>query len=155
MNPESIEMWIEYLKMELGFIETLRRRWDALGIKVAEEEEGAERLDEEYGGDKGAEARRAVMEGGIVESVISNAGKAVCRLEMFERMEEVIRNYPCAEGLRAKLLKHLYSEGRQMGVVFLASRYLPPGVKGQALLKTANKEILSQLGTTCGVYPGG
>jgi len=75
MNPESIEIWIEYLKMELGFIETLRRRWDALGIKVAGEEEGAETLDEEYGGDEGAEARRAVMEGGIVESVISNAGK--------------------------------------------------------------------------------
>jgi U3 small nucleolar RNA-associated protein 6 len=72
MNPESIEMWIEYLKMELGFIETLRRRWDALGIKVGEEEEGAGTLGEEYGG---TEARRAVMEGGIVESVISNAGK--------------------------------------------------------------------------------
>jgi len=65
-------------------------------------------------------------------------------------MEEAIRNYPCAEGLRAKLLKHLYSEGRQMDVVFLASRYLPPGVKGQALvdgLKAANEEILAQLGT--------
>lgn len=67
MNGESIDMWIEYLKMELGFVETLRRRWETLGIK-----EGAGLLDEEYGG---AEARRAVMEGGIVESVITSAGK--------------------------------------------------------------------------------
>jgi U3 small nucleolar RNA-associated protein 6 len=64
MNGESIEMWIEYLKMELGYIETLRRRWETLGIK-----EEAGELDEED------EARRVVMEGGIVESVISSAGK--------------------------------------------------------------------------------
>ena len=77
---------------------------------------------------------------------------------MFERMEEVIRSYPSPESLRAKLLKHLYSEGRQMGgsaVVFLASRYLPPGIKGQALvdgLKAANEEILSQLGSDKAVH---
>jgi len=63
MNPESIDMWIEYLKMELGFVETVRRRWETLGIK-------GEVVD-----DEGAEARRVVMEGGIVESVISSAGK--------------------------------------------------------------------------------
>jgi U3 small nucleolar RNA-associated protein 6 len=72
---------------------------------------------------------------------------------MFEGMEDVIRNYPSPLSLRAKLLKHLYSEGRDMdgtAVVFLASRHLPPGVKGQALvdgLKAANEEILSRLGT--------
>lgn len=32
MNPESIDMWREYVRMELGFIENLRRRWDVLGI---------------------------------------------------------------------------------------------------------------------------
>lgn len=32
MNPESIDMWREYVRMELGFIENLRRRWDILGI---------------------------------------------------------------------------------------------------------------------------
>lgn len=143
MNPESMDIWVEYLKMELGFIETLRRRWDTLGIKVVGEEEM-----EEYGS---AEARRVVMEGGIVESVIANAGKAVCRLEMFERMEQVIRDYPSPESLRTKLLERLYSEGRHMGgsaVAFVASRYLPAGIGGRALvdgLKAANEEIVSQV----------
>jgi len=32
MNPESVDLWREYVRMELGFIENLRRRWDILGI---------------------------------------------------------------------------------------------------------------------------
>ncbi|KAJ4468301.1 U3 small nucleolar RNA-associated protein 6-domain-containing protein [Lentinula aciculospora] len=31
-NSDNVEMWTEYVKMELGFIESLRRRWDVLGI---------------------------------------------------------------------------------------------------------------------------
>jgi len=34
MNPESSDMWREYVRMELGFIEGLRRRWDVLGISL-------------------------------------------------------------------------------------------------------------------------
>jgi len=34
MNPESSDMWREYVRMELGFIESLRRRWDVLGISL-------------------------------------------------------------------------------------------------------------------------
>ncbi|KAJ4493967.1 U3 snoRNP protein [Lentinula edodes] len=32
LNSSNVEMWTEYVKMELGFIESLRRRWDVLGI---------------------------------------------------------------------------------------------------------------------------
>ena len=70
---------------------------------------------------------------------------------MFEKMGEVIRHYPSPESLRKKLLTHLYSEGGRMGgraVAFVASRYLPPGVEGRALvegLKAANEEIISQV----------
>ncbi|KAG5730827.1 U3 small nucleolar RNA-associated protein 6, partial [Termitomyces sp. T112] len=28
LNAESIELWREYVKMELGFVESLRRRWE-------------------------------------------------------------------------------------------------------------------------------
>ena len=63
-------MWKEYVKMELGFIESLRRRWDVLGIQIRENVEE----EEEY---KGEEARRKVMEGGIVESVISSAARGM------------------------------------------------------------------------------
>jgi hypothetical protein len=82
---------------------------------------------------------------------VADVRLAVCRLEMFERMEEVIRHYPTPESLRTKLLTHLYSEGGRMGgsaVAFVASRYLPPGVGGRALvdgLKAANEEMLSQV----------
>ncbi|KAJ3775345.1 U3 snoRNP protein [Lentinula raphanica] len=32
LNKESVEMWTEYVRMELGFVESLRRRWGVLGI---------------------------------------------------------------------------------------------------------------------------
>ena len=34
MNADSVEMWSEYVKMELGFVESMRRRWGVLGIEV-------------------------------------------------------------------------------------------------------------------------
>ncbi|KAJ3758844.1 U3 snoRNP protein [Lentinula raphanica] len=34
LNSKSVEMWTEYVKMELGFVESLRRRWDVLGISI-------------------------------------------------------------------------------------------------------------------------
>ena len=56
MNGDSIDMWTEYVKMEMGFIERLRRRWEVLGIEM--EEEG-------------------VLEGSIVLSVIESAMKGM------------------------------------------------------------------------------
>ncbi|KAJ3824206.1 U3 snoRNP protein [Lentinula raphanica] len=32
LNEKSVEMWTEYVRMELGFVESLRRRWGVLGI---------------------------------------------------------------------------------------------------------------------------
>jgi U3 small nucleolar RNA-associated protein 6 len=37
----AAEIWVEYVKMELGFVEGLRRRWDVLGI--GEEGKGKEK----------------------------------------------------------------------------------------------------------------
>ncbi|PPQ89504.1 hypothetical protein CVT25_012176 [Psilocybe cyanescens] len=168
LNPESLDMWKEYVKMELGFVESLRRRWDVLGIQVSnekedpsqhilgeriseEKDENAAKMDAEYEGD---EARRKVMEGTIVESVISSAARAVPRLELFEWIKEVICNYPSPESLRRKLLNHLYEEvGRTLprdarAVVFVASRMLTPGVAGKELvegLKVANEEIAGRI----------
>lgn len=122
MNPESIDMWREYVRMELGFIESLRRRWDVLGISLigtaqskgnkgkdqvdpsehiqfggglsdvigseGEGQEGAgappsssrgqKEIETEYGrldGDEGAAARRQIMQGGIVKSVMTSAAE--------------------------------------------------------------------------------
>jgi hypothetical protein len=105
LNGESIALWKEYVKMELGFVESLRRRWDVLGLRVPgtdkdkeEEKKRAEDPSSAIMGERiadealeagaaaaaaayeaedaaGAAARRQVLEGAIVESVISSAGK--------------------------------------------------------------------------------
>jgi len=56
-------MWTEYVKMELGFVESLRRRWEVLGIDVSS------------GADSDDVAKEEIMKGAIVKSVISSAAK--------------------------------------------------------------------------------
>lgn len=85
LNASSVEMWKEYVRMEMGFIEGLRRRWEVLGIKVdikgkGKESDGAEgdvetmevdAIEE----DSAEAARREIMQGAIVKTVIANAAK--------------------------------------------------------------------------------
>lgn len=98
LNTDSVEMWREYVKMELGFIEGLRRRWDVLGIQIGQDEKGKEKALEmplelgadeaqaaadqmhQNGGteDNGDVTRKAIMDGAIVKSVISSAAKGEC-----------------------------------------------------------------------------
>ena len=81
LNPDSLEMWREYVRMELGFIESLRRRWTVLGINS---DEKGERMVPEVDGDDnsgfgidheagGVASRKDIMEGAIVKSVMINA----------------------------------------------------------------------------------
>ncbi|KAH9485258.1 U3 small nucleolar RNA-associated protein 6 [Psilocybe cubensis] len=174
LNPESLEMWKEYVKMELGFIESLRRRWDVLGIKLGAKEEEKEDASELIVGegisekevDKTAEmdgeyekeeARRKVMDGAIVASVISSAAQAIPRVELFECIKEAICNYPSPGGLRQRLLDHLYEEARRRlpgdarMAVFVARRQLGAGVTGSALvegIRTANEELAGRIRET-------
>lgn len=78
LNGESVELWREYARMELGYVERLRRRWDKLGARSrADPDPDADThaMDE---ADEGEAARRLVLEGAIVREVISNAVKGVC-----------------------------------------------------------------------------
>jgi U3 small nucleolar RNA-associated protein 6 len=81
LNPESIELWTEYLKMELTYIESLRRRWAVLGVDVAADTEG-KKGDGETGApppdDELDESRRQVMQGAIVLAVMASAVKGPC-----------------------------------------------------------------------------
>lgn len=90
LNADSVEMWKEYVKMELGFIEGLRRRWEVLGIKVDIKGKGKEvgREGEAEGDmenmevddieeDSAEAARRDIMQGAIVKTVITNAAKGM------------------------------------------------------------------------------
>lgn len=85
MNPEDVQLWAEYVKMELGFIEGLRRRWNVLGVEVdadpadskGKRRESAEAEDEELSTEAG---RREIMNGAIVRSVMTNGveGRCLC-----------------------------------------------------------------------------
>lgn len=68
LNPESADIWVEYVKMELNFVETLRRRWETLGIK--QEPNGD---DPEMEMPEGETARKVILDGGIVKQVITEA----------------------------------------------------------------------------------
>ncbi|KAG2074531.1 hypothetical protein BDR04DRAFT_1070879 [Suillus decipiens] len=119
LNADSIDMWREYVRMEMGFVEGMRRRWTVLGIHeedhpIAEAETAEEALTPEEiaakkGGDEGERARQAIMDGAIVKSVISSAAKALPSINLFSVLEVLIRSYPTQERLRTTLLDHLYS----------------------------------------------
>ncbi|KAM6502410.1 U3 small nucleolar RNA-associated protein 6 domain containing protein [Amanita muscaria] len=96
LNKESIELWKEYVKMELGYIETVRRRWDVLGIPAEDGEEGA------------AAARKEIVQGGIVKSVMTNAVKATKTIRMVSELQKVIESYGMSGELREALLVDLY-----------------------------------------------
>jgi U3 small nucleolar RNA-associated protein 6 len=81
LNADSVDMWREYVRLELGFVEALRRRWDVLGISLEEEDSSpdretqGERIDRAEEESMGDTARRAIMDGAIVLQAIDGAAK--------------------------------------------------------------------------------
>ncbi|KAF8995433.1 U3 small nucleolar RNA-associated protein 6-domain-containing protein [Cyathus striatus] len=177
LNADSIEIWREYVRMELGFIENLRRRWDVLGInsnvekgkQKALEDDPSQYLeadvttientvDEEDSGieaEDGAKARRQIMEGAIVKSVITSAAHALPRINLFEQLKRVISDYPSPHSLKTSLLDHLYDTLRTTlpndpkALKLLAGRFLSPGLNREEFidgLQKANQEMLDQVG---------
>lgn len=76
INPESVDLWREYVRMELGYVESLRKRWDVLGVAHDNNDEDD---------DEGEAARKLVMQGEIVCTVVSNAAKGAPRERGFAR----------------------------------------------------------------------
>ncbi|KZT70904.1 hypothetical protein DAEQUDRAFT_724645 [Daedalea quercina L-15889] len=171
LNPESTEVWREYVKMELGFVESLRRRWDVLGIEVEDtkrkgkqralDEDGDDdmgkemqkmQVDAEDEGDEGEAARRQIMQGAIVKSVMSSAAKALPKIELFISLQDLLATYPCPPSLRDTLLDHLFTllhetlPQNPTAIRLSATRHLLPGLEGEALvdaLKDANERLAS------------
>jgi len=80
LNADCADMWREYVRLELGFVEALRRRWDVLGISLESDssqdrESRGERIDREEEAAMGDTARRAIMDGAIVRQAIDGAAK--------------------------------------------------------------------------------
>ena len=114
--------------MELGFVESLRRRWEVLGLEVdkgAQEKEadvdadvvmGSTNTDTQRDSEQEAEedeideqARKEILRGALVKTVISSAAKAVPSIELFTSIHSVLSSYPCPLALRQSLLNHLYT----------------------------------------------
>ncbi|KAK0437529.1 U3 small nucleolar RNA-associated protein 6-domain-containing protein [Armillaria borealis] len=178
LNADSIDMWREYVKMELGFIESLRRRWDVLGIEE-DDETAVERdralmidgfrgqddvipieVDDDAEKDEGEEARKEIMKGAIVKSVISNAVEALPKIELFESLNDVISQYPVQPSLRESLLAHLDDLLRQRlhehprSMKLLASRFLRSDMAGCELVEGIRKANEMLMGATDGGEEG-
>ena len=69
INPDSVDIWVEYARMELGFVETLRRRWETLGIK------NNTTVDIEIDDQNNDTARQNILDGAIVKEVLRDALK--------------------------------------------------------------------------------
>ncbi|KAG5731274.1 Negative regulator of sexual conjugation and meiosis, partial [Termitomyces sp. T112] len=184
LNAESIELWREYVKMELGFVESLRRRWEILGIgTTAQEKEddsaadpsnlimpgvdqevvSAEDSTEE---ETGAEARKEILQGAIVKSVMNSAAEALPKVELFDSLKRLLTEYPLPSSLQETLLEHLYNllkerlPGDAGAIKLRANRFLTPELKGEALvegLRRANEELVEAAGgdareEVCEVY---
>lgn len=176
LNADSVEMWREYVKMELGFVESMRRRWGVLGIDVDEgtdkgkgkareadvagnertaakmgnEEIDKMEVDAKDEGEDGEAARREIMNGAIVRSVISSAVKALPQISLFTSLHELLATYPCPQSLRDALLDHLFALLHSTlpldpsAIKLSATRALTPGLDGEALidaLKSANEQL--------------
>ncbi|KAG8711116.1 U3 snoRNP protein [Ceratobasidium sp. 395] len=94
INPESVALWTEYVRMELGYCEGLRRRWKTLGLDDASDED--------------ARAREAILSGGIIRAVITSATKALPTLELLGSLQSMLQSYPTE--LRSQLIEHLHSD---------------------------------------------
>lgn len=166
LNSDSVEMWREYVKMELGFVESLRRRWDVLGIDLDPKQKGKERANEseeqvermqdqaEEDNDEGEKARRDIMKGAIVKSVIANAVKALPKAELFISLHQLVSTYPCPAQLRDSLLDFIFDLLQETipydpeAVKLAASRFLitspvDPGFVDS--LKQANETFVATL----------
>ncbi|KAI8975808.1 U3 small nucleolar RNA-associated protein 6-domain-containing protein [Trametes punicea] len=177
LNSDSVEMWREYVRMEMNFVESLRRRWSVLGVDVkgkGKETDKSKRSDRRTGSESGEEsrlggekdaeetgmqvdgdeeldedeaARKQVLEGAIVKTVISNAVKAIPKIELFNSLHELISGYPSPPCLREAILDHLHALLRETlpslpaAIKLAATRRLTPDLSGEALvdaLKNAN-----------------
>ncbi|KAJ7497093.1 U3 small nucleolar RNA-associated protein 6-domain-containing protein [Mycena latifolia] len=156
LNPESIDLWREYVRMELAFIESLRRRWDVLGLdQKGKGKEHADQATEEAlaaDADQGAEARTAIMDGAIVKSVITSAVQALDTTELFEALIAVIHEFPLADGLARGLLEQVYGLLRAArprdprAARLLADRFLGADLADEGLIdgvQRANEEMLA------------
>jgi U3 small nucleolar RNA-associated protein 6 len=101
LNNQSIDLWCEYVKMEISWCEIFRRRWDTLGIAqdaIPKDNFGTDELSDDI-----KETRTQVLNGAIVKEVVTNALKGTLILallvpkqsELNITRESVFKNLAC------------------------------------------------------------
>ncbi|KZO91045.1 hypothetical protein CALVIDRAFT_368055 [Calocera viscosa TUFC12733] len=83
-NSDSVELWTEYVKMELSYVEGLRRRWDILGIQDVRD----------GGPNEAYRARQEVLSGAVVRTVIDSAINSLPTLVLFQSLLNLFQSYP-------------------------------------------------------------
>ncbi|KAJ9102915.1 hypothetical protein QFC20_004881 [Naganishia adeliensis] len=122
LMPSDRDLWREYIKLEIGWVEALRRRWKVLGIDLAGGE-GAEKMDEDVAaglegedlganafGSDGEQARKSIIKGDLIITVLQSAfSNPVLEksLTFHTDLLHLLRTYPT--GLRPRLLDAVYT----------------------------------------------
>ncbi|CAK5265704.1 unnamed protein product [Mycena citricolor] len=126
-GKDGVEVWIGWVRMEMRFVEALRRRWNVLGLEDGgqgtaaempmeerehvgpETEHAAEAVGAELAHDSSRQARAAILNGEIVRGVIDSAVEAVTTTEMFEMLIEATRETNDASSpIAGRLLEQVY-----------------------------------------------
>jgi U3 small nucleolar RNA-associated protein 6 len=139
--PNNVDLWLEYVKLEVGWVEALRRRWKVLGIldevvggvkqevddardieggegfetnPAIENEDGMEE-DEGKGafGAGGEDARKRLTNGDLILTVLKNSfGRSGLKDNLSYRLRLLELFRDYPSGLRSRLLKAVYESMR-------------------------------------------
>lgn len=118
MLPSNPELWREYIKLELAWVEALRRRWKVLGITNTSRPaitSGEDAGEGSFGPD-GEDARKAILAGQLVLQAIKSAlsaipvltGKTPEGLDFRSDLLNTLRTYPSP--LRSTCLDVVYAD---------------------------------------------
>jgi U3 small nucleolar RNA-associated protein 6 len=120
MIPKNLDLWREYIKLELGWVEGLRRRWKVLGVNIGSSDEEATEVDpdaltggEGSFGPEGEDARKSILSGQLIIHAINSALVAIPSddkdgMEFRQSLVDLLRTYPSA--LRTKCLEVVYAD---------------------------------------------
>ena len=132
LNADCVDMWREYVRLELGFVEALRRRWDVLGISLEDDdcspdrETQGERIDRAEEVAMGDTARREIMDGAIVRQAVDGAAKG----------EHHITNLAFIHSFTPSLIAYSCDQRCRRSTCFRICRRLLPDIRYQNLSAT-------------------
>lgn len=122
MIPKSHDLWREYIKLELGWVEGLRRRWQVLGVNIEPKAGVDVDTDALTGGEgsfgpDGEDARKAILSGQLALHAINSALEGIpptdpMGMEFRQSLLDALRVYPSA--LRTKCLEAVYDNLRRI-----------------------------------------